>query len=82
MPASIPDAYELWDLETGALINVYLEENKALAAVRRSVDKYGPASVAGWALVYCYLKQKGAGLIDKAMKKARREQWDTIQVSS
>lgn len=39
------DSYELWDLETGNCLDVFDDEEAALAAVREIAEQDGPGSV-------------------------------------
>jgi hypothetical protein len=42
--------WELWDTESGNIIDAYETENQALAEVRVAVATYGPEYVNSWAL--------------------------------
>ncbi|HET8524996.1 MAG TPA: hypothetical protein VFL82_17315 [Thermomicrobiales bacterium] len=43
--------YELWDIESGNLINAWESEGEALAEVRAFLDAFGPPAVESWTLL-------------------------------
>ncbi len=42
--------WELWDVESGNIVNTYPNEQAALAVVREAVIRHGPTYVENWAL--------------------------------
>jgi hypothetical protein len=43
--------FELWDVESGNIVNTWESEAEALAEVRASVDAFGPSYVESWTLI-------------------------------
>jgi hypothetical protein len=65
--------FELWDVESGNLVNAWESETEALAEVRAWVDAYGPAPVQAWVLLRdddpdrdLVVVAEGAALIERA----------------
>lgn len=64
-------AYELWDLQTGNMIDAFHTEQDALAAVRDAVGRHGRAYVESWALAHATVRKvralaEGVTLIERA----------------
>jgi hypothetical protein len=64
-------AYELWDLETGNMVEAFHSEPEALAAVRDAVARHGAAYVDNWALAHATIRKvrslaQGQALVERA----------------
>lgn len=66
--------YELWDLETGNMIEAFHTETEALAAVRDAVTRHGRSYVETWALAHATVRKmrslaQGQALVERAFEK-------------
>ena len=52
-------AYELWDLQTGNMIDAFGSEREALAAVRAAIERHGLGYVTSWALAHAPRRKIG-----------------------
>lgn len=62
--------YELYDRDTGNLVDTFASEREALATVRRAIDADGPESVAPWLLGRTDHNGpviRGAALVERAL---------------
>jgi len=68
--------YELWDLQSGNLIDTFLTEAEALAWVRRSLKDDGPGYAQGLAMLSLeaggerLLTAQGGALVELALTRA------------
>jgi ribulose bisphosphate carboxylase small subunit len=74
MPEQDVMLWELWDTESGNVIDAYETEDQALAEVRTAVAQHGPDYVKAWALGYTGNDASagealyGSALVERAVK--------------
>jgi hypothetical protein len=66
-------SFEVWDLQTGNMVEAFDTEAAALAAVRDAIERHGRAYVESWALAHASTRSmrslgEGASLIDRAVR--------------
>lgn len=69
------NSFEVWDLQTGNMVDAFDTEAAALAAVRDAIERHGRAYVASWALAHATTRSmrslgEGASLIERALRVA------------
>ena len=69
-------AYELWDLQTGNMIDAFGSEREALAAVRAAIERHGLGYVTSWALAHATRRKmrtlgEGQTLIERALAEVQ-----------
>jgi hypothetical protein len=68
-------SFEVWDLQTGNMVDAFDTEAAALAAVRNAIERHGPAYVESWGLAHATTRSmrslgEGASLIERALRAA------------
>lgn len=67
--------FELWDLETGNMVDAFATEAEALGAVRDAYERHGECYVLSWALARATHRRmeslgEGEALIERALARA------------